>query len=96
MEYLLLGVLAPIILNLIHLGIGLFITKTQGNTYGVGFSALGFISKTAGMVFLTWFGVSYVELDFKIYVPLLSFFWFITHIFEAFIINGAMKKNISK
>jgi len=92
MEYLLLGVLAPIILNLIHLGIGLFITKTQGNTHGVGFSALGFISKTAGMVFLTWFGVSYVELDFKIYVPLLSFFWFITHIFEAFIINGAMKK----
>ena len=96
MEYLLLGVLAPIILNLIHLGIGLFITKNQGNTYGVGFSALGFISKTAGMVFLIWFGVSYVELDFKIYVPLLSFFWFITHILEAFIINSLMKKNSNK
>ena len=59
MEYLLLGVLAPIVLNLIHLGIGLFITKNQGNTYGVGFSAIGFVSKTAGMVFLTWLGVSY-------------------------------------
>ena len=92
MEYLLLGVLAPMVLNLIHLGIGLFITKNQGNTYGVGFSAIGFVSKTAGMVFLTWLGVSYIGLDFKIYVPLLTFFWFITHILEAFIINGAMKK----
>ena len=96
MEYLLLGVLAPMVLNLIHLGIGLFITKNQGNTYGVGFSAIGFVSKTAGMVFLTWLGVSYIELDFKIYVPLLTFFWFITHILEAFIINSAMTKNIDK
>ena len=96
MEYLLFGVLAPTLLNLIHLGIGLFITKNQGNTYGVGFSAIGFVSKTAGMVFLTWFGVSYIGLDFKIYIPLLTFFWFITHIFEAFIINSAMKKNIDK
>ena len=96
MEYLFLGVLAPIVLNLIHLGIGLFITKNQGNTYGVGFSAIGFVSKTAGMVFLTWLGVSYIGLDFKIYIPLLTFFWFITHILEAFIINSAMKKNIDK
>ena len=96
MKYFLLGVLAPIMLNLIHLGVGLFVTKNQGNTYGVGFSAIGFISKTAGMVFLTWLGVSYLELDFKIYIPLLTFFWFISHIFEAFIINNAMKKNIDK
>ena len=96
MKYFLLGVLAPIMLNLIHLGVGLFVTKNQGNTYGVGFSAIGFISKTAGMVFLTWLGVSYLELDFKIYIPLLTFFWFISHIFEAFILNAAMKKNIDK
>ena len=55
-----------------------------------------FVSKTAGMVFLTWLGVSYIGLDFKIYIPLLTFFWFITHILEAFIINSAMKKNIDK
>ena len=96
MKYFLLGVLAPIMLNLIHLGVGLFVTKNQGNTYGVGFSAIGFISKTAGMVFLTWLGVSYLGLDFKIYIPLLTFFWFISHIFEAFILNIAMKKNIDK
>ena len=96
MKYFLLGVLAPTVLNLVHLLIGLFITKNQGNTYGVSFSAIGFVSKTAGMVFLTWYGVSYIGLDFKIYIPLLTFFWFITHIFEAFIINSAMKKNIDK
>ena len=96
MKYFLLGVLAPIMLNLIHLGVGLFVTKNQGNTYGVGFSAIGFISKTAGMVFLTWLGVSYLGLDFKIYIPLLTFFWFISHIFEALILNNAMKKNIDK
>ena len=96
MHYFSLGVLAPIILNLIHLVIGYFITKNQGNMYGVGFSAISFVSKTAGMVFITWFGVAYVELDFRIFVPLLTFFWFLTHILEAFIINSLMKKNSNK
>ena len=96
MHYFLLGVLAPILLNSIHLVIGVFITKTQGNMYGVGFSAISFVSKTVGMVFLTWFGVAYFELDFRIFVPILSFFWFITHIIEAFIINSLMKKNSNK
>ena len=96
MLYFLLGVLAPIIMNLIHLSIGYFITKNQGNMYGVGFSAISFVSKTVGMVFITWFGVAYVELDFRIFVPLLTFFWFLTHILEAFIINSLMKKNSNK
>ena len=96
MLYFLLGVLAPIILNFIHLAIGYFITKNQGNMYGVGFSAISFVSKTVGMVFITWFGVAYVELDFRIFVPLLTFFWFLTHILEAFIINSLMKKNSNK
>ena len=96
MKYFLLGVLSPIILNLIHLVVGVYITKSRGNMYGVGFSAIGFVSKTLGMIFLTWYGVSFVKLDFRIFVPLLAFFWFITHIIEAFIINDHMNKNISK
>ena len=96
MHYFLLGVLAPIILNLIHLAIGVIITKAQGNMYGVGFSAISFVSKTIGMVFLTWFGVAYIELDFRMFVPILTFFWFLTHILEAFIINSLMKKNSNK
>ena len=96
MKYFLLGVLSPIFLNLIHLLVGVYITKSRGNMYGVGFSAIGFVTKTLGMVFLTWYGVSFVKLDFRIFVPLLAFFWFITHILEAFIINDYMNKNISK
>ena len=96
MTYFLLGILSPIILNLIHLMVGIYITKSRGNMYGVGFSAIGFVSKTLGMVFLTWLGVSFIKLDFRIFVPLLAFFWFITHILEAFIINNYMNKNISK
>ena len=94
MEYLLLG-LAPSAKSNSSRNWA-FLTKNQGNTYGVGFSAIGFVSKTAGMVFLTWLGVSYIGLDFKIYIPLLTFFWFINTYFEAFIINSAMKKNIDK
>ena len=96
MKYFLVGVLSPIILNLIHLLVGVYITKSRGNMYGVGFSAISFVSKTLGMVFLTLYGVSFVKLDFRIFVPLLAFFWFITHILEAFIINNYMNKNISK
>ena len=96
MKYFLLGVLAPIVLNLIHLGIGLFITKNQGNTFGVGFSAIGFVSKTAGMVFLTWLGVSYLELNFKIFVPTLCSTWFVFHLVEGFYTNDLIKKSMDK
>jgi len=41
-------------------------------------------------------GVGYFKLDFRIFVPLLSFFWFFTHVVEAFIIQHYMKKNESK
>tara|TARA_Y100001970_G_scaffold280780_1_gene390331 strand:+ start:880 stop:1176 length:297 start_codon:yes stop_codon:yes gene_type:complete len=95
MLYLIIGVIAPIILNIIHLGIGIFITSKQGNLYGIGFSALGFITKTIGMIFLTWFGVTHLELNFKIFIPLLTFFWFISHIVEAFVIKSYMNQNIS-
>tara|TARA_B100001113_G_C20813747_1_gene493648 strand:+ start:170 stop:484 length:315 start_codon:yes stop_codon:yes gene_type:complete len=94
MLYFYFGVLAPIILNGIHLGVGIFITSKQGNLHGVGFSAIGFVTKTIGMIFLTWLGVSFLELNFKVFVPLLTFFWFFSHIVEAFVINDYMKKNI--
>tara|TARA_B100001964_G_C13685096_1_gene359261 strand:- start:34 stop:276 length:243 start_codon:yes stop_codon:yes gene_type:complete len=76
MLYLLLGVLAPIILNLIHLVVGIFITLKRGNLMSVGFTAVGFLTKTIGMIFLTWTGVVFFKLDFRIYVPILTFFGF--------------------
>ncbi len=96
MLYFIFGVIAPLILNVIHLGIGIFITSRQGNLHGVSFATVGFITKTIGMIFLTWLGVAHLELNFKIFIPLLTFFWFLSHIVEAFVINNYMKKNISK
>ena len=74
--YFVLGVLAPIILNLTHLIIGLYVVTQRGNIMSLGFTGIGFLTKTCAMLFLTWFGVAFLELDYRIYVPLLSFFWF--------------------
>ena len=93
MLYFILGVLAPILLNLMHLVVGIYVTLQRGSVMSLGFSAAGFLTKTIGMLFLTWIGVGYFELDFRIYVPLLTFFWFFTHIVEAFVIQHYIKEN---
>ena len=94
-EYFLLGVLAPIFLNLIHMCVGIYVTVARGSVIGLGFSGIGFITKSVGMIFLTWLGVGYLQMDFRIYIPLLTFFWFFTHIVEAFVIQHYIKKNES-
>ena len=71
--YFVLGVLVPSILNLIHLVMNVYIVVVRGNIMSLGFSGISFLTKTIGMLFLTWLGVSVVELDFRIYVPILSF-----------------------
>ena len=93
MLYFILGILAPIILNLMHLVVGIYVTVARGSLIGLGFSAMGFLTKTMGMIFLTWLGVGYFELDFRIYIPLLTFFWFFTHIVEAFVIKHYIEEN---
>ena len=93
MLYFILGVLAPILLNLMHLVVGIYVILQRGSVMSLGFSAAGFLTKTIGMLFLTWLGVGYFELDFRIYVPLLTFFWFFTHIVEAFVIQHYIKEN---
>ena len=94
MLYFLLGFLAPIILNLIHLVFGIYVVINRGNLYSLGFTGMGFLTKTVGMLILTWLGVGYLNLDFRIYVPLLTFFWFFTHIVEAFVIQHYMEENV--
>ena len=94
-EYFLLGVLAPIFLNLMHMCVGIYVTVVRGSVIGLGFSGIGFLTKSVGMIFLTWLGVGYLQLDFRIYIPLLTFFWFFTHIVEAFVIQHYIKKNES-
>ena len=92
MEYFLLGVLSPILLNLLHLTIGIYIVVKRGKIYSLGFSSISFITKTIGLLFLTWIGVGFLDLNFKIYIPMLTFFWLITHIVEAFVIQGYLIK----
>ena len=94
--YIVLGILAPIMLNLMHMIVGLYVVTQRGNLMSLGFTGMGFLTKTIGMIFLTWFGVGYLELDFRIFVPLLTFFWFFTHIVEAFVIQYYMRQNESE
>ena len=93
-EYFLMGVIAPSFLNLIHLVMGIYVVVARGNIMSLGFTAMGFLTKSMGMLFLTWLGIEIVGLDFRIYVPILSFVWFFSHIAEAFVINHYMQKNV--
>ena len=93
-EYFLMGVIAPSFLNLIHLVMNVYIVVARGNMLSLGFTGISFLTKTIGMLFLTWLGVSVIELDFRIYVPILTFVWFFSHICEAFVIQHYMEKNV--
>ena len=95
-EYFLMGVIAPSFLNLIHLVMGIYVVMARGNLMSLGFTGMGFLTKTIGMLFLTWLGIEVVELDYRIYVPILSFVWFFSHICEAFVINHYMQNNVPK
>ena len=43
LEYFLMGVLAPIFLNLMHLCVGIYVVIQRGNMMSLGFSGMGFI-----------------------------------------------------
>ena len=94
-EYILLGILAPIFLNLMHLVLGIFVVTQRGSIMSLGFTGMGFITKSIGMIFLTWLGIGYLGLDMRIFVPLLAFFWFFTHVLEAFVIQHYIRENES-
>ena len=93
-EYVLVGVLAPVFLNILHLLVGLYIVIYRGSIISLGFTGIGFLTKSMAMIFLTWLGVGYLGLDMKIFIPLLAFFWFFTHIVEAFVIQHYIQQNV--
>ncbi len=93
-EYVLVGVLAPVFLNILHLLVGLYIVIYRGSIMSLGFTGIGFLTKSMAMIFLTWLGVGYLGLDMKIFIPLLAFFWFFTHIVEAFVIQHYIQQNV--
>ncbi len=67
--YFLMGVIAPSFLNLIHLVLNLYIVVARGNILSLGFSGISFLTKSMGMIFFTWLGVTIVGLDYRIFVP---------------------------
>ena len=95
-EYILLGVLAPILLNVMHLVVGVYVVVARGSVMSLGFTGMSFLTKTVALLWMTWLGVSILELNFKIFVPLLTFFWFFTHLVEAFVIQHYMGKNVPR
>ena len=96
MNYFLLGVLAPIFLNLLHMVVGIYVVVQRGSILSLGFTGISFVTKTIAMLFLTWLGVVYLTLDMRIYIPLLAFFWFFTHVIEAFVIQHYIQQNVPK
>tara|TARA_Y100001937_G_scaffold111852_1_gene158852 strand:- start:498 stop:815 length:318 start_codon:yes stop_codon:yes gene_type:complete len=95
-EYFLLGVLAPIFLNLMHLVIGIYVVVQRGSIMSLGFSGVGFLTKSIAMIFFVWLGVQKIGLDYQIFVPMITFFWFFTHVVEAFVIQHYIQKNVPK
>ena len=93
-EYVLVGVLAPVFLNILHLLVGLYIVIYRGSIMSLGFTGIGFLTKSMAMIFLTWLGVGYLGLDMKIFIPILTFCWFFTHIVEAFVIQHYIQQNV--
>ena len=93
-EYILLGVIAPIFLNAIHLFVGVYVVTKSGSVKSLGFTGMSFLTKSIGMLFLTWLGVSYLALDMRIFIPILTFCWFFTHIVEALVIGHYIEENV--
>ena len=92
----LMSVIIPILFGLLHTIAGVYLIYTKGNMTALGWNMLGFLTKTIFMLFMTYMGVSVLEFDFRIYVPILSFVWFMTHIAEAFYIQYHMNENCSE
>ena len=95
-EYILLGILAPILLNLMHMCVGVYVTVARCSVIGLGFSGISFLTKSVAMLFFVWLGVQKLGMDYTIFVPLICFFWFFTHIVEAFVIQHYIQKNVPK
>ena len=57
MMYFLLGVLAPVLLNLLHMCIGIYVCVARGSVMSLAFSGAGFFTKSIGMVFIMYLGI---------------------------------------
>ena len=92
----LLGILIPIMFSLIHTIVSVWLVYNYGNLSALGWNMLGFLTKSMFMLFMTYMGVIVLELNWKIYICLLSSVWFISHIWEAIYVTKHMDENCSE
>ena len=89
----LIGMLAPMLMSYINILVIEKLTIERGNVIAFGYNVFQFIIKTIFLCSLTYVGVKVVELNFKIFIPVLCFTWFVFHIIEGFFTNNLIKKN---
>ena len=51
-EYILLGIFAPIFVNLMHLVIGIYVVVARGNVISLGFSGVSFLTKSIFLILI--------------------------------------------
>ena len=73
---------------------GIYVTVARGSVVGLGFSGVGFLTKSMAMIFFVWLGIQKLGLDYQIFVPMICFFWFFTHIVEGFVIQHYIQRNV--
>jgi len=95
-EMILMGVIIPIIFSLIHTIVSVWLVYTHGNLSALAWNMLGFLTKSMFMLFMTYTGLFILELNWKIYISLLSSVWFVGHICEAFYVTKHMDENCSE
>ena len=93
-EYFLLGFLISDILKPITYVYWYLCYGKRGSVIGLGFSGVGFLTKSITMIFFVWLGIVKLGMDYQIFVPMICFFWFFTHIVESFVIQHYIQKNV--
>ena len=78
------------------MAVNVYVCVARGSVMSLAVSGASFVTKSIGMVFLAWLGIAVLQLNFRIYIPLLSFFWFFTHLIEAFVIQHYIQQNVPK
>ena len=89
----LIGMLAPMLMSYINILVIEKLTIERGNVIVFGYNIAQFIIKTIFLCSLTYIGVKVVELNFRIFIPVLCFTWFAFHIIEGFFTNSLIKNN---
>ena len=95
-QLILMGIIIPIMFSLIHTIVSVWLVYNYGNLSTLAWNMLGFLTKSIFMLFMSYTGLILLELNWKIYIPILSSVWFISHVCEAFYVTKHMNENCSE